>query len=267
MAEWLDNFIVLALLGGIGVALVAGPLGSFVVWRKMAYFGDALAHSGLLGVALGLLLQIHPVLGLVVTTLSISLLLFAMEKQNLLPTDTLLGILSHAALSIGLITLGFMDWVTLDLTSLLFGDLLALTAIDLIEIYTVTIIGLAVLYRIWRPLLLLTLSKDLAEAEGIHVTRTQLLFLIIMSISISVAMKVVGVLLITSLLIIPAASARHLSKSPEQMAMLASGIGVLSVMGGLGLSFWWDTASGPSIVVTACLLFIMAALTGRLRAA
>ena len=252
----MDNFLWLAIIGGIGVAVIAGPLGSFVVWRRMAYFGDTLSHSGLLGVALGILLNINPLLGLIITTITLAALLFFLERQNLLPTDTLLGILSHTALSIGLLTIGFMDRVRIDLNALLFGDLLSIHTSDLWQIYGVVLIGLSALVYIWRDLLMITLSPELAKAEGISVTKVHLIFLLVMAVTIAMAMKVVGILLITSLLIIPAAAARQLAKSPEHMAVLASVFGAIAVLGGLGLSWWWDAASGPAIVLAAAMLFL-----------
>lgn len=259
----MDSFFLIAALGGIGVALIAGPLGSFVVWRRMAYFGDTLSHSGLLGVALGLLLNIHPLLGLIATTITIAALLFFLERQKLLPTDTLLGILSHTALSIGLLTLGFMDWVRIDLNALLFGDLLSLQLSDIWQIYLVSAIGIFILISIWRKLLIVTISPELAEAEGISSSRVHLVFLLIMAVTIAMAMKIVGILLITSLLIIPAATARRLSSSPEQMAVLASLAGCTSVLLGLAFSWWFDAASGPAIVLAASSLFILSLIFGR----
>lgn len=256
----MDNFFWLAAFGGIGVAVIAGPLGSFVVWRRMAYFGDTLSHSGLLGVALGLLLNINPLLGLIATTITLATLLFFLERQKLLPTDTLLGILSHTALSIGLLTIGFMDNVRIDLNALLFGDLLSLQVVDLWQIYTVVILGLIAVIYIWRDLLMVTLSPELAKAEGISVTRVHLIFLLVMAVTIAMAMKIVGILLITSLLIIPAATARQLARSPEHMAIMASFFGALAVVGGLGLSWWWDAASGPAIVLAAAMLFLASVL-------
>jgi zinc transport system permease protein len=252
----MDSFFWFAIAGGIGVALIAGPLGSFVVWRRMAYFGDTLSHSGLLGVALGILLNINPLLGLITTTITLAALLFFLERQNLLPTDTLLGILSHTALSIGLLTIGFMDNVRIDLNALLFGDLLSIQPADLWQIYGVVAFGMAALVYSWRDLLMITLSPELAKAEGINVTRVHLIFLLVMAVTIAMAMKVVGILLITSLLIIPAAAARQLAKSPEHMAILASFLGAIAVIGGLGLSWWWDAASGPAIVLAAAILFL-----------
>ncbi|AJQ95926.1 metal ABC transporter permease [Gynuella sunshinyii] len=252
----MDQFLIMALLGGLGIALITGPLGSFMVWRRMAYFGDTLAHSGLLGVALGLLMAIEPLLGLVVTTTTVAILLFILDRQTLLPTDTLLGILSHGSLSLGLVALGLIHNPGIDLNGLLFGDVLTLNWNDIAWIYAIGIAALLTLTVIWKSLLLMTVSMELAAAEGVAITRIQLIFLLLLAFTIAIAMKAVGILLITSLLIVPAATARRLARSPEQMALFASLLGSLSVFGGLLMSYWWDLASGPAIVIFACLLFM-----------
>lgn len=256
------DFILRALLAGILVALVAGPLGCFVVWRRMAYFGDTLAHSALLGIALGLLLDINPQLAVIPASAALALLLGLMEKQRALATDTLLGILAHAALAFGLVVLSFSD-TRVDLMAYLFGDLLTVNSRDLLWIGSTALVILAVLAWRWKVLLNLTLHEELARVEGLNVERYRLVLLILVALLVAISMKVVGVLLITALLIIPPACARGLSRSPEQMALLASLIGVASVLGGIGASFRWDTPTGPSIVVTAALFFLLANLLPR----
>lgn len=259
----MDSFFLIAALGGIGVALVSGPLGSFIVWRRMAYFGDTLSHSGLLGISLGLMLNIYPTFGLLLTTIIIAGLLYVLERQKLLPTDTLLGILSHTALSVGLITIGFMQGVRIDLNALLFGDLLSLEWIDVAQIYVVSVLMLSIIIFLWDRLLMVTISTELAEAEGIPSNSIHLIFLLIMALTIAISMKIVGILLITSLLIIPAATARRLARSPESMAIIASLMGCLAILGGLSASWYWDVASGPAIVVAAASLFVFSLLFKR----
>jgi zinc transport system permease protein len=251
----LDDFLLRALLGGLGVALVAGPFGSFVVWRRLAYFGDTLAHSALLGVAFGFLLQLNLTLGILVICQILALLLFFSQKQRLLASDTLLGILSHGALSLGLVALAFMEDVRVDLVAYLFGDILAIGAADLGWIFGGGGLALAGLLWVWKPLLAITIHEDLARVEGVPVDRINWTFLALIALTVAVMMKVVGLLLVTSLLIIPAATARRFANTPEVMAISASLIGCLAVGGGLYGSFHWDTPTGPSIVVAACLIF------------
>ena len=256
----IDDFLLRAGMAGIAVAIVAGPLGCFVVWRRMAYFGDTMAHSALLGVALGFLADVHPTVGVVVVTVGIALLLLALQDRPWLASDTLLGILSHASLSLGLVAIGLMAWLRLDLMGLLFGDILAVSSADLLWIVAGGAAVLATLVWIWRPLLAATVHEDLARAEGVPTFRVRLVFMLLIALVIALAMKLVGILLITALLIIPAAAARRFARTPEAMAVGAALLGCVAVVGGLVGSLHLDTPSGPSIVVAAALLFALALL-------
>lgn len=258
------TFLIYAVLGGLGVAIIAGPLGAFVVWRRMAYFGDSLAHSALLGVALGLLLHIDLNIAVIGCCILLALVLVTLQKQQLIATDTLLGIMAHSTLSLGLVSVSFLDDVRLDLMEYLFGDLLAITARDLLWIGIGGLLVLAALVRYWQPLLAITINEELAQVEGVNTGRTRLLLMVMIATVIAVAMKIVGILLITSLLVIPAAAARRLSQTPEQMALFASLLGCLAVLGGISASWYWDTPAGPSVVVAALLGFLLIyALPGR----
>ncbi|MGE3741500.1 MAG: zinc ABC transporter permease subunit ZnuB [Geminicoccaceae bacterium] len=258
-------FLWRAFAAGIGVALIAGPLGSFVVWRRMAYFGDTLAHGALLGIALGFLIGIDLQIGVAAVCVALALLLVALQRQQALAADTLLGILSHSALSVGLVAVAFLHGLRVDLMGYLFGDILAVRLADLAWIYGGAALALAIMAAIWRPLLAMTVHEELARAEGVPVAAVRLAFMLVMAVTVAVAMKVVGMLLITSLLIIPAAAARRFSRTPEQMATLAALVGILAVAGGLGGSLAFDTPSGPSIVVCAALLFALSLAAGTLR--
>jgi zinc transport system permease protein len=252
----LDDFFTRALLAGIGVALVAGPLGCFIIWRRMAYFGDTLSHSALLGVALALLLQVNVTLAVFAVSAVVSLALVVLGRRDTFSSDSLLGILSHSALAIGLVSLGFMSWVRFDLIGFLFGDILAVSAGDIMVIYAGAAMILALLIWIWRPLFAATVSYEMARAEGLHPDRVNLIFMLLLAGVIAMAMKIVGVLLITALLIIPAVTARRLARGPEMMAVVAALVGVVCVVAGLSGSLVWDTPSGPSIVVAAFILFV-----------
>ncbi|MEA3534662.1 zinc ABC transporter permease subunit ZnuB [Rhizobium sp. CC-YZS058] len=264
----LDDFFTRALIAGIGLALTVGPLGCFVVWRRMAYFGDTMAHSALLGVALSLLLQVNLTLSVFIVASVVSLLLLILQRRGTLSTDALLGILSHSALSVGLVIVAFMTWVRIDLIGFLFGDILAVSEADIDLIWGGGILVVMAIIYLWRPLLASTVNAELAEAEGLRPERARLFFMLLMALVIAIAMKIVGILLITSLLIIPAATARRFSASPEIMAVLASLIGAIAVVGGLFGSMRYDTPSGPSIVVAAVLIFVLSLLPlGRRRGA
>ena len=252
-----DDFFTRALLGGIGVALLAGPLGCFVVWRRMAYLGDSLAHGALLGVALGLVLGIDLTIGIVASSVALVAMLLLLQRQRRLAGDTLLVILAHGALSLGLVAVSFVEGQRLDLMAYLFGDILAVGRADLIWIYGGGAVILSAIAFLWRPLLALTVHEELARAEGARVTLVSIAFMLLIALTVALAMKIVGILLIASLLIIPAAAARRLARTPEQMAVLASLAGVLAVVGGLFGSLEWDTPSGPSIVVAALAVFLL----------
>ncbi len=252
----LDDFFTRALLAGIGVAAVAGPLGCFVVWRRMAYFGDALAHGALLGVAVGFLLDMNGVFAVFIVSAIIALLLLLLDQKLPVGSDALLGLLSHSALALGLVVLSFMTWLTFDLSGLLFGDILSVSVNDLAIIYGGSFVVLIILAMIWRPLFAQTVSPDLARAEGIKGAQANLIFILLFAGVIAITMKVVGVLLITALLLIPAATARRFAPGPESMAITASVIGMLSVVLGLFGSLEFDTPSGPSIVLAALMLFL-----------
>tara|TARA_R110000772_G_scaffold264038_2_gene384294 strand:- start:5155 stop:5958 length:804 start_codon:yes stop_codon:yes gene_type:complete len=252
-----SEFILRAALAGIGVALVAAPLGCFVVWRRMAYFGDTMAHSALLGAAAAIAFDIDATLGVFIVSVLVALALLALERRGGLATDTLLGLLSHSALAVGLVVMGFMTGLRLDLFGYLFGDILAVGTNDLILIWGGGAVILAVLLRIWRPLLAATVAPDVAAAEGMNPARQRLIFMLLLAGVIAIAMKIVGILLITALLIIPAAAARRLAHTPESMAMIAAGIGSLAVAGGLGAAVAADTPAGPTIVVAALTLFLI----------
>ncbi len=253
----MTDFLLYALLAGLGVALVAGPLGCFVVWRRMAYFGDTLAHSALLGVSLGVLLDINLNITIIAIPLTMAIGLVFLEQRGFLALDTLLGILSHSALAAGLVVISLLPDVRVDLMSLLFGDLLAVTKNDLWVIYTVAAAVMALLGLLWKQLINITVDPELAAVEGTNVTLVRTALMLITALVIALAMKVVGVLLITALLIIPAATARRVSHTPEQMAIAASLIAMLTVVMGLAMSWNLDTPAGPSVVISASLLFCL----------
>ena len=254
----LDDFFVRALLAGAGMALIAGPLGCLVVWRRLAYFGDTLSHAALLGVALGLLLQVSLTLAVLAVCVGVALVLLVLQRRANLSSDALLGLLSHASLAIGMVVLASMTWVRIDLMGLLFGDILAVSLQDIAIIWIGGGVVLAVLATIWRPLFAATVSSELAEAEGMNPARSNLVFMLLMAVVIAISMKLVGVLLITAMLIIPAATARRFAKGPEVMAVLSALAGIMAVAGGLFGSLSLDLPSGPAIVVAALLLFLVA---------
>lgn len=252
----MDDFLIRALLAGLLIALIAGPLGVFILWRRMAYFGDTLSHSAVLGVALGLLTSINLTIGILLSTVLVASILILSQGTKRITNDTLLGIISHTALSLGLIAISFVQGIRVDINAWLFGDILSVSWQDLGIIGVGVAIILLALFFIWKPLLTLTVHEELAIVEGINVSLISAIYTLLIAILVAIAMKIIGALLITALLIIPAAAARQFSKSPEQMAFLAVIVGSASVIIGLLVSYTWDTPSGPSIVVSATSLFI-----------
>ena len=251
----IEPFIIRAIIAGVGIAIIAGAIGCFVVWRKMAYFGDSLAHSALLGVALGLVMGISTNLGTIIICSIFAIVLIWLQQKKILATDTLLGILAHSALSVGMVTLSLLE-KSIDLHSYLFGDILAVTSAEIYFILFGGFFVLIFLYFNWSSFVLMTIDEKLAKAEGINIVFYQLLIMLLMTVVVAVSFKIVGLLLITSLLIIPAAAARQLANSPEKMAIISSLLAVLSVAIGVYSSLYLDTPSGPSIVVASTILFI-----------
>ncbi len=254
----LDDFILRAAAAGIGLSLATGPLGSFVLWRRMAYFGDATAHAAILGVALALAFNLPVGLGTLAVALIVAVTVATLAARGW-AVDTTLGVLSHGALALGLVAISFVRGVHASLESYLFGDILAVTGTDLIFIWAGAALVLALLAWRWQRLLTATVNAELAQAAGIDPDRERLILTLALAVVVAVALKVVGALLIAAMLVIPAATARALSRSPESMAALAAALGALACLAGLGLSLWVDTPAGPSIVTMAALGFALLA--------
>ena len=251
------DFFIHALLAGLALALVAGPLGSFIVWRRMAYFGDTLAHSTLLGIAIALISGGNLQLVIIITALVFAALLTLLSRRPALAGDTVLGILAHSSLALGVLVLALTDSVRVDLEAYLFGALLTISRADLIWVLAVAAAAGLALLALWNPLLAVTVHTELAQVEGRRTARLNAALSVLVALTIAISMKIVGVLLITSLLIIPPAAARRLTSTPEQMALCASAIGCLSVLLGLLLAFYADVPVGPTIVVTATTFFVI----------
>ena len=257
-----DDFLLRAALAGVGLALATGPLGSFVVWRRMAYFGDATAHAAILGVALALAFDLPVGLGTLAVALVMAVTVATLAARGW-AMDTTLGVMAHSALALGLVAISFVHGVRTDLSTWLFGDILAVTRGDLAFIWGGALLVLTLLVWRWQALLTATLSPDLAHASGIDPDRERLILTLALAVVVAVALKVVGALLIAAMLIIPAAAARALARTPEGMAVLAVGFGMVAALAGLGLSLWQDTPAGPSVVTAAAAIFVLSATFGR----
>jgi zinc transport system permease protein len=252
-----EPFLMRALLAGLGLAVIAAPLGCFVVWRRMAYYGETVAQAGLIGIALGLAFSFNLTASVLIMTLAISGLLVLLGRQHVVPFDALLGLLAHTALAIGVIAASLVRGPQVDLMAFLFGDIFAITASDLRWMAFGGAAALVALAGMWRPLLALSVHEDLAAAEGIATERIKLLFVVVLALVVAIAIKIVGVLLTIAFLIMPAAAARPLSETPEQMALIAAIFAMLSVAIGLLLSINLDTPGGPSIVLMLAVFFVL----------
>lgn len=261
-----DSFLLRAAFAGIGVAMAAAPLGCFVIWRRMAYFGDATAHASILGVALALGFQVPIFAGVLIVSLLMATTVSSFSGRGF-AMDTLLGVLAHSSLAFGLVAVSFLQGIRIDLMAYLFGDILAVSRMDLLVIWGGACLVLLLLWTRWSALLTATLSPDLAYAAGLNPKREQLVLTIALALVVAVAIKVVGVLLISAMLLIPAAAARPLSSTPERMAIVAAGIGVACAVGGLQLAFVFDTPTGPTIVCLAACVFAVTTLGNTLKQA
>ncbi len=255
----LDDFLTRAVLAGIGTALVAAPLGCFVVWRRMAYFSDATSHSAMLGIAIAVALQINPAWGALATALAIAIALTVLSGRTI-ASDTVLGVFAHGALAAGIIAATLLPGRRIDLEALLFGDILTVSQSDLAVIWAGAALVLLFFALRWNAILTATLDPDLARASGLHPEREQMGLTLALAVVVAISIEVIGVLLIGALLIIPAAAARPLVKTPEHMVLGAFGIGLASIIGGLQIAAAQNLPAGPSIVCTALACFMLTAV-------
>ena len=255
-----EDFLFRAFFAGIGLAIITGPLGCFIVWRRLSYFGDTLSHSALLGVVIGYALNFNIILSVFVISGLISLSLLYLQKKTNLPNDALLGLLAHSVLAVGLVTLGLLSFIRIDLMGLLFGDILSVNFNDILIVWIGGAIVLFLLIIIWRPLFAGTVNLELAKAEGLRPEFANAIFTLLIAAVIDNSIKIVGILLITGLLIIPASISRNLSTTPIQMAIIASIVGVMSVILGLYSSIIWNTSTGPTILSVALIIFLITLL-------
>ena len=260
-----DDFFIRALIAGVGIAIIAGPLGCLVIWRRLSYFGDTLSHSALLGVTLAYAFSINITLSVFLISSIVAILLINLQTRTKLAGDSLLGLLAHSTLAIGLVLIGFLSSIRFDLMGLLFGDILAVTTEDITLVWIGGIIILGILYYIWKSIFSATVNYDLAAAEGMRPEISNFIFTLLLAAVIALSIKMIGALLITGLLLIPAAIARNLSNSPKQMIIISVLAGIASVVIGLFTSLELNTSSGPSIIVVSLALFVLSLIPLEIR--
>ncbi|MCP4332197.1 MAG: metal ABC transporter permease [Gammaproteobacteria bacterium] len=257
MTEWLDDFLVRSVIAGLIMVAIAAPMGCLMVWQRLAFLSDTLGHAAVLGVALGLLLEVKPLFGVLAVALLIVFSLSRVSSFNSALSETTLAIISHTGLAGGIILVGLLPAHTVSLEAILFGDLLATTRTDLIGLLLTTILLLFLLMHHWRSFVAVSVSREIAQAEGIKVRKVQFLMYIMIALLVAVMMKVMGVLLIAAILVIPTSSARLFSRSPEQMVLISGLYGLGALAGGVTSSFHFDWQTGPAIVVCATVLLLL----------
>ncbi len=257
MTEWLDDFLVRSVIAGLIMVAIAAPMGCLMVWQRLAFLSDTLGHAAVMGVGLGLLLEVTPVFGVLAVALLIVFSLNRVDSFNSALSETTLAIISHTGLAGGIILVGLLPAQSVNLEAILFGDLLATTSADLVRLLITTLVLLLLLLHHWRSFVAVSVSREIAQAEGIEVRKVQFLMYIMIALLVAVMMKVMGVLLIAAMLVIPTTSARLFSRSPEQMVAVSALYGLGALAGGIGSSFQFDWQTGPAIVVCATLLMLV----------
>jgi zinc transport system permease protein len=264
MTEWLDDFLVRSVIAGLIMVTIAAPMGCLMVWQRLAFLSDTLGHAAVMGVGLGLLFQVEPLFGVLAVALLIVFALNRVTRFNSALSETTLAIISHTGLAGGIILVGLLPAQSVNLEAILFGDLLATTLGDLTRLLVTTVLLLLVLRHYWRSFVAISVSREIAQAEGIEVRKIQLLMYIMIALLVAVMMKVMGVLLIAAMLVIPTSSARLFSRSPEQMVVVSGLYGLGALAGGITTSFHFDWQTGPAIVVCATILLLITLAVTRL---
>lgn len=259
----MTELMIRAIIAACGIGMLAGMLGSFVVWKRMSYMGDAMGHAALLGVVLGLMLGVLPAYAVILVAVLIGLVLSRLHHDRRLPFDALLGVVSTGGLSLGLALYSTMPLQQMDLYGYLFGDVLAVTDSQMALIYAMLAGQGIILWRCWRPLLRMIIHEEIAQVEGVPVARLQALVTVLVAATVALALQVVGMLLVTALLVIPPLTARALARSPQQMVFGSMAAGVLAALGGVVLSYQFNLPTGPGIVLAAVALFGLALTVGR----
>lgn len=257
MNEWLDDFLVRSMLAGVIMVVIAAPMGCLMVWQRLAFLGDTLGHAAVLGVGIGLMLQVKPIFGVMLIVIVLVVSLSRVSSFNNALTETTLAIISHTGLAAGIILLGFIPDRNINLEAILFGDLLAISIGDLKVLLITTMVLLACLIGQWRSFVAVSVSREIAQAEGIEVRKAQFSMYAMIALLVAIMIKVMGVLLIAAMLVIPTTSARLFSRGPEQMVVISGIFGLGALFGGLAGSYQFDWQTGPSIVVCATLLLLV----------
>ena len=253
----MDNFILLAIISGIGIAFITGLLGCFVVWKKMAYFGESLGHSAVLGIGIGLLLGIGDNIAVLLVIITFSLIVTYLQNKEAFSNDLILAVLAHGLLSIGIILISINPDPNFNLHSFLFGDILTVSLNEIFLIFLSAIFIYLIILTNWKALLITIISKDLAKSQNINNFKIELLFTFTMALAVAISIKIIGALLITSMLIIPSSCAKQLVNNPKNMVIISIIISILSILIGILCSYYFDIPSGPAIILTSFSAFFI----------
>ena len=255
-----SHFMGRALLAAIGMGCISAVMGCFLLWRRMAFFGDAMAHASVLGVALGFLFHIDIYFFIAFICLILASVMGILQQRSRIPIDTWLAAISYTSLALGIIVIAKTPGIQIDPEAILFGDILSVNLPDLIGIYLSVLAVWTFIIIGWQKLLLITLDEELAIASGISLLPMRLGFTVCLALVTAVGIKASGALLLPALMILPAATMARFARSPEEMVGGATVCSVISVLLGMTASYYYDTPSGPTIVVMAFLFFFFSFL-------
>ncbi len=250
------DFIIYGILGGIGLVFSLSILGNFIVWKRMSYIGDSIAHTSLLGIAIGVLSSVMPEISIIAVCFALSVLLIFINKKFNISKDALLILNTQFALALGFIIISLMNSNS-NLYKYLFGSILSITINDIIIIYVLSVMVFLYVFKNWQKLLLLTINEEVAISEGINSTKHDIIFVFVLSCVIAFSIKLAGALLIPSLTIIPAIIAHSLAKSPLQAVIISFFTGSLAVICGILISMYINVSSSALITVILCSMVLI----------
>ncbi len=259
------GFMQRALVAGILIAALCGLFSVFVVLKRLSFIGVGISHSAFGGVALGFLLGINPTITAILFAAATALLIGFVNRQGRLHEDTAIGIFFALSMALGILFIGLSRSYNVDLFGYLFGNILAITRGDVMLVLIVAPVIFAVILSLFKELLFLSFDEEVARVSGVAVSPIYYFFLLAMAVTIVIAIKLIGIVLVSALLVIPAAAARQFTTNYRGLALCSVGIGVVSTVAGLFLSCWLNLASGATIVLFAGVLFCVSLLYVRLR--
>ncbi len=253
----MDEILLYAMIGGLALSFITGPLGCFVVWQRMAYFGETVAHGTLLGFVLSQVTQWPLFVCVLAVAASVALVMDQLTHSKKLSSDTGLGIVAHGALAVGIVLISYFGLFNASLHTLLFGDILFIARDQILLLLGCAALFLLVMLWKWRALVAIAVDPAIAASQGVNVRMHRLALVLAIALVVAFSFQWVGVLLFAALLIVPPAAARFVSTNPTGMAVTATALCVCATQTGIQLSFVTDTATGPTIVVVALMLFVV----------